>query len=256
VPRLKAKKAGPADELSVVEHLDELRTRIIVCASVLLVAVGLCFWQNHQLLRWLNKPLHGKEPITFGVAEAFTTTVTVTAYAALVISLPVILYQLYAYVLPAFTPKEAKVARPLLLLIPALFIGGAAFGYFLVVPAATKFLLHFNADEFNTQIRARDYYYFVTTTMLACGAVFQMPVVILVATRLGITSAEQLRANRRYAILVCTIIAAALPGVDPVSMILEALPLFVLFELSILLAKTFGRPSGEISERWASAEGS
>src|SRR5204863_3109472 len=114
----------------------------------------------------------------------------------------------------------------------------------------------FNASEFNTQIRARDYYYFVTTTMLACGGVFQMPVVILALVRLGITDATKLRRNRRYAYLVCTIIAAALPGVDPVSMLLEALPLLALFELSILLAKFFGRPATEVSERWASAEGS
>src|SRR3954465_8314093 len=239
-PMAKLKPVSHDDRLTVVEHLDELRTRILVSLAAFGVALALCFWQNHQLLHWLNKPLHGKQPITFGVAEAFTTTLTVTAYAALVLALPVLLYQLYAYILPAFTPNEARVARPLLMMIPLLFIGGALFGYFLVVPAATKFLLHFNSDEFNTQIRARDYYYFVTTTLLACGAVFQMPVVILALTRLGITSAEKLRKNRRYAYLICTVIAAALPGVDPVSMMLEALPLLVLFELSILLAKASG----------------
>jgi sec-independent protein translocase protein TatC len=254
MPRLKP--VSHDDRLTVVEHLDELRTRIVVSLTAFGVALALCFWQNHQLLHWLNKPLHGKRPITFGVAEAFTTTLTVTAYAALVLALPVILYQLYAYVLPAFKPNEARVARPLLLMIPLLFVAGAGFGYFLVVPAATKFLLHFNADQFNTQIRARDYYYFVTTTMLACGGVFQMPVVILALTRLGITSAEKLRRNRRYAILVCTVIGAALPGVDPVSMILETIPLIALFELSILLARFFGRSPSEVSERWASAEGS
>jgi sec-independent protein translocase protein TatC len=253
----KLKPVSHDDRLTVVEHLDELRTRIIVSLAAFGVALALCFWQNHQLLDWLNNSLpEGKEPITFGVAEAFTTTLTVTTYAALVLALPIILYQLYAYVLPAFTPHEARVARPLLLMIPLLFIGGALFGYFLVVPAATKFLLNFNADEFNTQIRARDFYYFVTTTMLACGAVFQMPVVILAMTRLGITNAEKLRRNRRYAYLACTVVAAALPGVDPVSMLLEAAPLIVLFELSILLAKAVGRSSTEVSERWASAEGS
>jgi sec-independent protein translocase protein TatC len=244
------------DRLTVVEHLDELRTRIVVSLVAFGVALALCFWQNNQILHWLNKPLHGKQPITFGVAEAFTTTLTVTAYAALVLAMPILLYELYAYVLPAFTPREARVAKPLLIMIPVLFIAGAAFGYFLVVPAATKFLLNFNASEFNTQIRARDYYYFVTTTMLACGVVFQLPVAILAATRMGITSAEKLRKNRRYAYLVCTIVAAALPGVDPVSMILEALPLIVLFELSILLAKAFGRPSTEYADRWAPIEGS
>jgi sec-independent protein translocase protein TatC len=253
----KLKPVSHDARLTVVEHLDELRTRIVVSLAAFGVALGLCFWQNHQLLRWLNEPLgQGREPITFGVAEAFTTTLTVATYAALVLALPVILYQAYAYILPAFTPNEARVAKPLLLMVPVLFVAGAAFGYFLVLPAATKFLLNFNADEFNTQIRARDYYYFATTTMLACGAVFQMPVLILTMVRLGITTADKLRKNRRYAILVCTVVAAALPGVDPVSMILEALPLFVLFELSILLAKFFGRPSTELSERWASAEGS
>jgi sec-independent protein translocase protein TatC len=244
------------DRLTVVEHLDELRTRILVSVAAFMVAMGLCFWQNHQLLHWLNKPLHGKQPITLGVAEGFTTTLTVVAYAALVIALPVILYQLYAYVLPAFSPAEVRVAKPLMLMIPVLFVGGAAFGYFLVLPAAVKFLLHFNADEFNTQIRARDYYYFTTTTLLACGVVFQMPVVILAATRLGIVDADKLAKNRRYAILVCAVVAAALPGVDPVSMLLEMLPLVVLYELSILLARVFKRPAGEIAERWASAEGS
>lgn len=244
------------DRLTVVEHLDELRTRILVSIAAFAVAMGLCFWQNHQLLHWLNRPLHGKQPITLGVAEGFTTTLTVVAYAALALSLPVILYQVYAYVLPAFTPSEARVARPLILMVPTLFIGGAVFGYFVVLPAATKFLLHFNSDEFNTQIRARDYYYFVTTTLIACGLVFQMPVVILALTRLGITNATKLAKNRRYAILVCAVIAAALPGVDPVSMLLEMIPLVVLYELSILLARVFGRPSGEVVERWASAEGS
>jgi sec-independent protein translocase protein TatC len=250
------KPVGHDDRLTVVEHLDELRTRIVVSLAAFGVAMGLCFWQNHQLLAWLNKPLHGKQPLTLGVAEGFTTTLTVVAYAALVISLPVILYQLYAYILPAFSPAEKQVARPLMMMVPILFAGGAAFGYFLVLPAAVKFLLHFNASEFNTQIRARDYYYFVTTTMLACGLVFQMPVVILAMTRLGIVDAAKLRANRRYAVLVCAVVAAALPGVDPVSMLLEMAPLIVLYELSILLSKAFGRPSGEVADRWASAEGS
>src|SRR3954449_11291250 len=252
----KLKPVSHDDRLTVVEHLDELRTRIVVSLVTFGVALALCFWQNNQLLQWLNKPLHGKEPITFGVAEAFTTKLTVTAYAALVLALPIVLYQFYAYILPAFTPHEARVARPLLFMIPLLFIGGAAFGYFLVVPAATKFLLHFNSDQFNTQIRARDYYYFVTTTILACGVVFQMPVVILAATRLGITNADQLRKNRRYAILICTVVAAALPGVDPVSMLLEMVPLVALYELSILLAAAFGRPSAEASDQVVAAEGS
>jgi sec-independent protein translocase protein TatC len=252
----KLKPVSHDDRLTVVEHLDELRTRILVSLAAFGVAFGLCFWQNHHILRWLNRPLHGKHPITLGPAEAFTTTVTVVAYAAILIALPIVIYQVYAFVLPAFTPTERHVAQPLLLLIPALFVGGAAFGYFLVLPAALKFLLHFNSDQFNTQIRARDYYGFVSMTLIACGIVFQVPVGVLAATRLGLVTPEKLSKNRRIAVLACAVIAAPLPGVDPVSMLIETGMLYVLYELSILLAKAFGRPREEFSERVASAEGS
>jgi sec-independent protein translocase protein TatC len=255
----KLKPVSHDDRLTVVEHLDELRSRILVSLAAFAVVFALCFWQNHALLHWLNKPLKGIQPITLGPAEAFTTTVTVVAYASIVIALPIVLYQVYAFVLPAFTPTERRVAMPLLMMIPFLFIAGAAFGYYVVLPAAIKFLLHFNADEFNTQIRARDYYGFVSMTLIACGIVFQMPVGVLAAVRIGLTDAQKLAKNRRYAILICAVIAAALPGVDPVSMILEMIPLVVLFELSILLARVFGRPEGEVADRWATsaeAEGS
>src|SRR5881227_2973327 len=125
----KLKSVSHDDRLTVVEHLDELRTRIIVSLAAFGVAFALCFWQNHQILHWLNKPLHGRHPITLGPAEAFTTTVTVAAYASILIALPIVIYQIYAYVLPAFTPKERQIAQPMLLLIPMLFVAGAAFAY-------------------------------------------------------------------------------------------------------------------------------
>jgi sec-independent protein translocase protein TatC len=144
-----------------------------------------------------------------------------------------------------------------MLMVPFLFIAGVAFAYFVVIPAALKFLLHFNHNQFNTQIRARDYYSFFSLTLLAIGAIFQLPVFILGLVRVGVTSPAKLRAWRRYAILVCAIIAAALPGVDPVSMLLEMVPLVLLYELSILLAAAFGGPrSSEVGDPLASAEGS
>jgi sec-independent protein translocase protein TatC len=244
------------DRLTVVEHLDELRTRLIIAGAAFVVALGLCFWQNHLLLRIVNHPLHGRKPITLGVAEPFTTTLMVAAYAALVLALPIILYQLYAYVLPAFTPNERRVVLPLLLMIPFLFIGGVAFGYFVVLPAALRFLLHFNTGQFNLQIRARDYYGFVSLTLLACGIVFQVPVGVLALTRMGITTPAGLRRKRRIAIVICAVIAAALPGVDPVSMLLEMVPLVVLFELSIILATIFQPRDLKQADQLASAEGS
>jgi sec-independent protein translocase protein TatC len=241
-PRVKA--VSHEDRLTLVEHLDELRSRLIVCAVVLGVALALCFWQNHLLLEIAQGPLPSNHDrlITFGVTEPFTTTLTVSAYGAVVLALPVVLWQLYAYVLPAFSEAEKRVVLPILLLFPLLFLAGIAFAYFVVMPAAVHFLLNFNDDQFNVQLRARDYYSFFSMTEIACGLVFQLPLAIIAVTRLGIVRVEQLSQNRRYAYLVIAIVAAALPGVDPVSMLIEMVPLLVLYELSIVLARVLGRP--------------
>jgi sec-independent protein translocase protein TatC len=232
------------DEVSLVDHLDELRARVVVSLAVFGVALALCFWQNQLLIELANAPLpsaHGKL-LTLGVSEPFTTTMTVAAYGAFVLSMPIVLYQVYAYVLPAFSRRQRRTVGPLLLLVPVLFIAGIAFGYFVVLPAATQFLLNFNDSQFNIQVRAKDYYSFFGTTLLACGVVFQVPVGVLATTRLGIVKVRQLQQNRRYAYLACAVIAAALPGVDPVSMLLETAPLIALYELSIVLARAFGEP--------------
>jgi sec-independent protein translocase protein TatC len=238
------KPVAHEDRLTLVEHLDELRTRLVVCLVVFGVALALCFWQNHLLLEIASGPLpsNHKKPLTFGVTEAFTTTLTVATYAALIVSLPILLYQVYAFLLPAFSDRERRVILPILLAAPVLFLAGVAFGYFVVMPTAVKFLLGFNDTQFNVQVRARDYYSFFSTTLLACGIVFQLPLAILAVTRLGIVSVQQLTRNRRYAYLVIAIVAAALPGVDPISMLLEMVPLLLLFELSILIARAFGTP--------------
>jgi sec-independent protein translocase protein TatC len=237
------------DRLSVVDHLDELRSRLIVCAVAFLVAWALTGWQNHLVLEIVNKPLpDGIEPITLGPAEAFYTTLTNAAYAALLLALPVILYQLYAFLLPAFSPSERRVATPLLLLVPVLFITGVVFCYFVVLTPALDFLLNFNADEFNTQVRARDYYSFVTLLLLAMGIGFQIPVAILAACKLGVTNAEKLRRSRRYAIVAIVVLASLLPTLDPLTLVLESIPLYALFELSILMAAAWGRPVGDPGE--------
>lgn len=248
----RVKAVSHEDRLTLVEHLDELRSRLIVCIAVFGVALALCFWQNHLLLELAAGPLPDQHDklITFGVTEPFTTTLTVSVYGALVLSLPFVLYQLYAYVLPAFSRTERRVVLPILLLFPVLFGAGIAFAYFVVMPAAVNFLLNFNDSQFNIQVRAREYYSFFSMTEIACGLMFQMPLAIVAVTRLGIVRVEQLRENRRYAYLAIAILAAALPGVDPVTMLIEMVPLLVLYELSILLARAFGRPgaAGGVAE--------
>jgi sec-independent protein translocase protein TatC len=243
------------DRLSVVDHLDELRHRLIISLVAFCVAWALTTWQNHLVLEIVNAPLpDGKEPITLGPTEAFTTTLMNAAYFALIISAPVILYELYAFILPAFSPAERRIATPLLLLVPVLFIAGVVFCYFVVLTPALHFLLNFNASEFNTQVRAKDYYSFVSLLMVTMGLGFQIPIGILAACKLGITSAEKLRRNRRYAFVVIVILAALLPTLDPVSLMLETLPFYLLYELSIILAARWGRPSYDVSDEPA-AEG-
>ncbi len=255
--RLRAKKAGPADELSIVEHLDELRTRIIVSASVLAVAVGLCFWQNELLLEIANGPLPGdKEPITFSVTEPFFTTMKLAFYGGILLALPVLLYQAYAFILPAFKPNERKVVLPLLMMVPALFIAGAVFAYFVIMPAALNFLLSFNADQFDIEIRGADYYSFFILTLISVGILFQIPVGTIAVTRLQIVTPEQLASNRRYAVLAIAVLAMLLPGTDPVTMLISMAPLYALFEVSLVLARRFGRPPATIGGWSAASSGS
>jgi sec-independent protein translocase protein TatC len=228
------------DRLSVIDHLDELRSRLVVALAAFLVAFALSVWQSDLVLQVVNAPLpDGREPITLGPAEPFIQTLKTAGYAALLLALPVILYQVYAFVMPAFSPAERRVARPLLLMVPVLFIAGVVFCYLVVLPPALDFLLGFNASQFDTQLRASDYYDFAALTMLALGLGFQVPVGVLALTRLGVVTAAKLRRSRRYAIVVIAVLAALLPTLDPVTLLLEMLPLLALYELSIQLARVF-----------------
>jgi sec-independent protein translocase protein TatC len=156
-------------------------------------------------------------------------------------------------VLPAFSPREKRVAFPLMLLVPVLFIAGVAFSYFLALPRAVDFLQNFNDDNFDILIRAADYYKFAVILMALIGLMFQIPVGVLAVTRLGIVSAKQLGRNRGYVILGISVVAAvATPTPDPVTMLVAMAPLVVLFELSVLLARIFERRAARAGadERW------
>ena len=253
----KLKPVAHEDELPLVEHLDELRSRILVSTAALIPALVLCGWKNGLLIDLLHRPLPpGQEPITLSPTEPFLTTATLVVYAALLLALPVIIYQAYAFVLPAFNREERRVALPLMIGAPFLFVGGVLFAYFVVLPPAISVLLSFNADEFSTQLRAREYYSFASLTLISLGILVQVPIGVLAATRLGVVTPDQLRRGRRYAILGIAVLAALLPTIDPVTMILEMLPLIALYELSILVARAFGGPPREPAEHHAQLEGS
>jgi sec-independent protein translocase protein TatC len=163
----------------------------------------------------------------------------------------VLLLQAYGFFIPALSPQHRRTMLPITLAIPGLFIAGVAFGYFVVLPAALHFFQNFNSGEFNVLVQASQYYKFAATTMLAMGLLFQVPVAIMAVTRAGIATPRQLRHNRRYAALACGAIAAVLPG-DAVTMLLETLPLYFLFEASILLAAFADRREQRRAEREAS----
>jgi sec-independent protein translocase protein TatC len=183
-----------------------------------------------------------RQPVTLGVTEPFVTTFTVAGYAALLLSLPFLLFQAYAFVLPAFSPAERKVAVPVMVMVPVLFIAGCAFGYFVALPRAVDFLQNFNSQSFDILIRASDYYKFSVVLIALIGLLFQIPVGVLAVTRMGIISGRQLAKNRGYVILGLSIVAAvATPTPDPVTMLIAMAPLLVLFELSVLMARIFER---------------
>jgi sec-independent protein translocase protein TatC len=194
-------------------------------------------------VRALPRDVPSRQPITLGVGEPLSTTLLISLYFALLFALPLILYQVYAFVLPAFSSAERRVALPLMLLVPVLFVAGVVFGYFIVLPAAISFLQGFNEGSFDVLVQARPYYSFVSLTLISLGLLFQIPVGVLALTRSGIVTVEALRRNRRYAIVVIAILAMLLPGADPVTMLIEMVPLLVLYELSILLAAWLERLS-------------
>ncbi|HEX8854962.1 MAG TPA: twin-arginine translocase subunit TatC [Thermoleophilaceae bacterium] len=178
-----------------------------------------------------------RAPVTLGPGEPFSTSVTVAFAFALVLGLPFLLTQAWAFVAPAIAPAERRAVRPLLILAPALFAAGVAFGYFLVLPPAVKFLQGFNHGAFDVLVRARDYYRFELMTMLVLGAIFEIPVLLLALGRAGVLSSATLRRHRRYAIVGLAVLGSLLPGADPVTMLLETLPLFALYEASIVLLR-------------------
>ena len=309
---------GHEDRLSIVDHLDELRSRLFISAGALFIAFLVCFWQNGPLIHVLNRALPSEasaaahqglaaqskqavseehafkliqqganqlagslagvrgvtpvtqqalgtiakgaaeaakalpkslgtqeKPITIGVGESFTTTLLVVGYFALLFSLPVILYQLYAFIIPALSRNEKRVAIPAMLAAPVLFITGAVFTYFMVLPPAVHFLQGYNSSDFQILVQAKTYYKFEMLMMLGIGLAFQVPLLLLALQRIGVITASTLTVNWRYAVVLIAVVAAALPGVDPVTMAFEALPLVVLYAASIVMLRIVERRSAK-----------
>ncbi len=242
------------EEATLVEHLGELRARLVISLLTLAPAFVVAFYFQERIVEWLSEPLpDDKELVTLGVVEPFTTAVKVSLAAAVAVTLPVLLYQLWAFLAPAIEQRMQRTVAVFAVLSTGLFAGGVAFCYFIVLPRALEFLTNFNEDVFEIQIRASYYFSFVTVTLIATGIAFQMPMFILALVRLRIVSAAQLRRNRRLGILFMVVFAVLLPTVDPVSLALEVVPLLLLFELSIWLSAFMEKRWDIVEEpsRWA-----
>jgi sec-independent protein translocase protein TatC len=227
------------EEATLVEHLDELRTRLITGLGALVVAFVFTYWQRDWLLEKLREPLPSGfegELVTLSPGEPFMTSFTVAFYAAVAIALPILIWQLWAFLAPALTESNQAAIARLVLAATFLLLAGMAFGYFIALPNILDFLLNFDAEQYNTQVRAREYFGFTALLLLGFGVMFELPVFILGLVRLGVLTSEKLRRNRRVGYGLCIITVVLLPGVDFVSMALQALPVVVLFEASIWLA--------------------
>ena len=230
------------EEATLVEHLGELRARLVISLLVLVPAFVGAFAYQETLIEWLARPLpDDRDLVTLGVVEPFTTAIKVSLAAAVAVTLPVLLYQLWSFLAPAVEEHTQRVVSAFAAFATALFAGGVAFSYFIILPRALSFLTGFNEDVFEIQIRASYYFSFVTVTLLATGLAFQMPIFILALVRLRILTAERLRRNRRVGFALMLVFAVLLPTVDPVSLALEVLPLALLFEVSIHLAALMER---------------
>ena len=246
------RRVGSDERLTVVQHLDELRHRIIVSLAALIVAFAGLYAVHRPLLRFLAEPLPTDQHlITLGVSEGFFTVLKVVSACAVIVALPVWLYQAYAYVIPAVAEQPRR--RMLLTVggIAGLFLLGAAFGYLLVLPVALKWLQSFNNTLFVSQLRASEYYGFVTTFTLSSGLMFEIPIAMLGLARLGVVQAATYARQWRLAVVIIAVVAALLPGGDPMSMILLMVPQIGLYILGIWLAKRFGQPAPWTRAAWA-----
>ena len=231
------------EEATLVEHLDEFRSRIIVSLLTLVACAIVAFVFQHRILHWLSGPLPAdrKKITTFGVAEPFLITFKVSLWIGLGAALPIILWQLWGFLAPAVEERTQRVVAVFVGFATALLVAGVAFGYYIVLPKALTFLTHYNDKTFNVLIRASDYYNFVLLVLVGIGIVFELPIFVLALVRLGVLTSHKLRHTRRMGYFIVAIVAVLLPGIDPVTTTLEAIPLFVLYEGSIWLSVLFER---------------
>jgi len=234
------------EKQTFIEHLEDLRKRLLV--SLIAVGIGfiICYLFSKEIFEFLMMPLHralpsGATMIFTTPAEAFFTYMKVGLLAGVFAASPIVLYQIWLFVAPALYSKEKKYVIPFVCSSTILFVGGAAFGYFVIFPLSAKFFMSFTTDFIQPAPRLKESFSFCAMLLLTFGLTFELPIFILFLSKLGVLDARMLARNRKYVIILIFIVAAILTPPDPLSQVMMAVPLVALYEVSIWVAKIFGR---------------
>jgi len=234
------------DKKPFLEHLEELRQRLIRCLIAVGVAFVICYIFSKEIFALLTIPLRealpeGSSMIFTNLPEAFFTYLKLSFFSGIFLAFPYILYQAWLFVAPGLYAHEKRYLLPFLIFATFFFVAGAAFGYFVVFPYGFRFFLGFSTDFIRPAPKVKEYLSFSLTLLLAFGVVFELPVFIFFLSRMGVVDHRMLARNRRYAILIIFIAAAIFAAPDVITQLMMAAPLLVLYELSVWVAKVFGR---------------
>ncbi|MBW2645960.1 MAG: twin-arginine translocase subunit TatC [Deltaproteobacteria bacterium] len=240
-------------KLPFTNHLEELRKRLIVCFIAVGVCFAICYGFSKKLFEILMGPLiaalpPGDKLIYTGLPDAFFTYLKVALLAGIFLAIPVIFYQIWMFVMPGLYEKEKRMVLPAVVLSSIFFTGGALFGYFVVFPFGFKFFMGFSSDFIRPMPSIKEYLSFSSKLLLAFGIVFEMPLFIIILTKLGVVKVSQLTAYRKYVIVVFFVFSAILTPPDVVTQIMMAGPLMILYELSIIAAKIISKKKAEAEE--------
>ena len=228
-------------EVQLVGHLEELRSRLFVAGGAVLATTIVAFSFHTRVIGLLvdQLPAHHRQLLTLGVAEPFTTSLKVSIALGFALAFPIVVWQLWSFVAPALNPKTQQGIAGFTIFAAALMAAGIVFGYNVALPAALHFLTNYDNQVYNVQIRAADFISFAVLVLAACGAVFELPIVVLGLVRVKALTSEKLRKNRRIGYMIVAVIGVALPGIDPITTVMETIPLAILYEASIWLSVIF-----------------
>jgi len=245
------KNLSSKDKQTIIEHLEELRKSLIISIVAIVAAAIASFSYNEQILSIVTTPLINlnENLVVTGVTEAFFVKLKLSFLSGFVIAFPVVIWSFWRFFKPALYPSERKYIYILLPISVLLFVVGVLFSYFGILPLVLKFFIYIAGDTLDTMFKVDQYISFVTAFTIPFGVVFELPVVVYFLTIIGVVKYEFLAKNRRYALLIIVILAAALtPGPDPISQMMMAVPVYFLFEISIWISKWAGKKRRKAQE--------